>query len=514
MPTNDFLPFGSAVGANVSTQAEYVALAARANGFTAGTAVSKQLNKAWRQSSVISATLAQFIADQSGNDVLDDGNLATIQTNLGLAIKAAIASGIPYATQVQAEAGTSTTTVMSPLRVFQAIAKVVTQATESMFGWLKIATQALVNAGVDDSTALTPKKLATAIQSQALTAFTTAGSSGALTLTPVPAVQLYAAPLRFRVKFSQNSTGTDTINVSGLGVKSLKQYDPSGAKLPAVFAANQLSDIEYDGTDFVLLDQLPTTVSQGIRGNAAKLFAAANGTSANVVLTADMITVANAAGNCLTLRTISLTLNTAATASATVSGMTTGAVAVSTVYAGYIWYNSTTGAMVATGDSSFVTPTAPAAGFDYWCRWGSFRTDGTANKYPLNFTQAGRRCRYRVAAGTNVAGLPLMGSGTAGSTSAPTWVGLSVAGFAPPTAISVSIVLSVQNGASAIVAPNNAYGPWQSSSNSPPVAIGANATLFSVAQSADIQLEQSNIIYWASSTASNILTCSGWEDSF
>jgi hypothetical protein len=159
MPTNDFLPFGSAAGANVSTQAEYAALAARANGFTAGTAVSKQLNKAWRQSSVISASLAQFIADQSGNDVLDDGNLATIQTNLGLAIKAAVASGIPYATQTEAEAGTSTTKVMSPLRVYQAIAKVVTQATEAAFGWLKISTQAQVNAGIDDTTAVTPKKL-------------------------------------------------------------------------------------------------------------------------------------------------------------------------------------------------------------------------------------------------------------------------------------------------------------------------------------------------------------------
>jgi microcystin-dependent protein len=98
-------------------------------------------------------------------------------------------------------------------------------------------------------------------QIQAGTAFTTAGSAGALTLTPVPAIQAYASPLRFRVKFSQNSTGADTINVSGQGAKSLKQYDSTGAKVAAVFAANQLADIEYDGTDFVLLDALPPASS-------------------------------------------------------------------------------------------------------------------------------------------------------------------------------------------------------------------------------------------------------------
>lgn len=99
-------------------------------------------------------------------------------------------------------------------------------------------------------------------QIQAGTAFTTAGSAGALTLAPTPAISAYSAPLRFRVKFSQASTGTDTINVSGLGVKSLKQYNSTGAKVAAVFALNQLADVEYDGTDFVMLDPLPSGAVQ------------------------------------------------------------------------------------------------------------------------------------------------------------------------------------------------------------------------------------------------------------
>lgn len=96
-------------------------------------------------------------------------------------------------------------------------------------------------------------------QIQAGTAFTTTGSAGALTLAPTPAIPEYSAPLRLRVKFSQASTGTDTINVSGRGAKNIKQYSSTGAKVAAVFAANQLADVEYDGTDIVLLDQLPST---------------------------------------------------------------------------------------------------------------------------------------------------------------------------------------------------------------------------------------------------------------
>ncbi|UVM06412.1 gp53-like domain-containing protein [Pseudomonas laurylsulfatiphila] len=67
--------------------------------------------------------------------------------------------GIVLPTQAQAEAGTDNTLPMTPLRVFQAIAKVVVQATESVFGWAKVATQAQTDAGTDDTTLVTPKKL-------------------------------------------------------------------------------------------------------------------------------------------------------------------------------------------------------------------------------------------------------------------------------------------------------------------------------------------------------------------
>ena len=86
---NDFLPFASAGGANVMTQAAYSALAARTAGFSAGTAQSAQLNKVWRQSSLIAAAVAQAINDITGQDVLDDGTTAGIVATF----KAAIAAG-------------------------------------------------------------------------------------------------------------------------------------------------------------------------------------------------------------------------------------------------------------------------------------------------------------------------------------------------------------------------------------------------------------------------------------
>ncbi|MNJ42492.1 hypothetical protein D3C77_374630 [compost metagenome] len=63
------------------------------------------------------------------------------------------------ASQAEAEAGAESSKIMTPLRVFQAIAKVVKQSTESAFGWAKVATQAQVSSGVDDATIITPKKL-------------------------------------------------------------------------------------------------------------------------------------------------------------------------------------------------------------------------------------------------------------------------------------------------------------------------------------------------------------------
>lgn len=68
--------------------------------------------------------------------------------------------GVAFASQPEAEAGADTNKPMSALRVFQAIAAKVVQATGSVMGLARLASQVEVNAGTDDSTIVTPKKAA------------------------------------------------------------------------------------------------------------------------------------------------------------------------------------------------------------------------------------------------------------------------------------------------------------------------------------------------------------------
>lgn len=75
MAINNFKPFATAANANVTSQADWESLPALLSGFTAGKASSAQVNKAIRQASFIAAALAQYTANKSGLDVLDDGDL-------------------------------------------------------------------------------------------------------------------------------------------------------------------------------------------------------------------------------------------------------------------------------------------------------------------------------------------------------------------------------------------------------------------------------------------------------
>lgn len=154
------------------------------------------------------------------------------------------------------------------------------QATEVALGLVKIATQALTNAGADDAAAVTPKKLAVATQGQKHTAFTTTGTATAQVLTPTPAIGAYATGQRFNVTFNVGSGTNPTMNISGQGAKFLKRYDALGAKIPATFSAQQVGDVVYDGTDLVLLNALSPVMdaSETVKGivqlaNAAQIIA-------------------------------------------------------------------------------------------------------------------------------------------------------------------------------------------------------------------------------------------------
>lgn len=126
MATNEFLPFGTSAGANVLGQSAYAALAARSSGFVAGTAVSEQLNKVWRQASMVSAMIGQFVADNSGNDALDDGDIAAFLANFELAATSFV-SGAKYAVSTG-----------GPTAYLADLAPVITSLVDGMVVWLKI----------------------------------------------------------------------------------------------------------------------------------------------------------------------------------------------------------------------------------------------------------------------------------------------------------------------------------------------------------------------------------------
>ena len=193
------------------------------------------------------------------------------------------------------------------------------------------------------------------LQTQTATAFAAAGTAPAYTLTPSPSLSTLAAGLRFRVAFAANGTyGSNTLNVNGLGAVSLVQYDGAGNLLPAVVVAGMLTDVEYNGTSWVVLD--PLVPSYGLAGsfrNGAMLVAAA---SASTTFTADEIIVATALGGAdYKLSNFSKTINLATTGA---GGMDTGTAPVSGYVGVYAIYNPTTGAaaLLATNATSAAVP--------------------------------------------------------------------------------------------------------------------------------------------------------------
>lgn len=112
---NDFLPFATGGGANVVSQATYAGLAAIASGYQAGLASSPQLNKTWRQSSIMAAVLGLLINNNAGQPAIDDGTTATLLANLTTAI-----SVIARQNPVLADTGTANTYVVANAAAFTA----------------------------------------------------------------------------------------------------------------------------------------------------------------------------------------------------------------------------------------------------------------------------------------------------------------------------------------------------------------------------------------------------------
>lgn len=360
-----------------------------------------------------------------------------------------------------------------------------------------------------------PSRLQSALNTRA----TAGGTADAITASFTPAIAaLPAAPgtLSLMVRAgSANATTTPTFSPDGLTAKTIVKGANQALVAGDIAGAGHWLRLDYDATldKWVLLNPatgITAATSGSVQGAFKNLALSANGLGNTVSASFDEVVLGDGAGNRMRVGALSYSFpaNGAGAWNGSTQVLDTGAWTANTWY--YVWIIGTSGGTTASLVS--LSPTAPTmpSGFTYKALLGVFRTDGSGNRYPLSFKQLGRSWQYVVAAGSNVAAVPVMASGTAGSTTAPTWVAVGTSAFAPPIASRIigSVSASSTNG-TAMAAPNNAFGAQSSLTN--PAPAGANAIGTGGQSSAFNFLLESTNIYWAANTTSGALACLGFE---
>ena len=88
MPTNDYQQFcPTDLGTNLETLVAYGTDPNRTDGNQPGVASSKLNNRALRQANAIAAAFAQFLANSTGDNVLDDANQANLLATMAKALR-------------------------------------------------------------------------------------------------------------------------------------------------------------------------------------------------------------------------------------------------------------------------------------------------------------------------------------------------------------------------------------------------------------------------------------------
>ncbi|NDK97669.1 phage tail protein [Photorhabdus bodei] len=98
---NDFKAFAVSNNANVVSQQGYESDPSLQTGFPPYTVPTHVLNKVLRQTSIMASVVANFIEEQSGEDVLDDGDITKLTAQLNKALEQKFIIRIPNASLTQ-----------------------------------------------------------------------------------------------------------------------------------------------------------------------------------------------------------------------------------------------------------------------------------------------------------------------------------------------------------------------------------------------------------------------------
>ena len=117
------------------------------------------------------------------------------------------------------------------------------------------------------------------------------GAANAYVATLVPALASYTAGTLVQFKANNANTTTSTVNVNGLGVKTIKKLGGATDLASGDIAAGMVVSLEYDGTNFVMLNPVAnillsaSSIVSSIYGNGADGNVTIN---SNTTLTSDM----------------------------------------------------------------------------------------------------------------------------------------------------------------------------------------------------------------------------------
>lgn len=128
----------------------------------------------------------------------------------------------------------------------------------------------------------TPAQIAAAEQGGIFTYAASTTGTDTYAANLVPALAAYVTGMGVRIKFTTANTGACTLNLNGLGAKSVKLRDGTDP-LDGDVAAGGTVDLVYDGTNFVIDASIRASNSEAVAGTNSTKFVTPYHTAVTVV---------------------------------------------------------------------------------------------------------------------------------------------------------------------------------------------------------------------------------------